>query len=252
MGRRQGFTLIDLSIVLVIIALIVAGVLIGKDMIEVASMRKQVGYVEKIKTATNTFRLKYGCLPGDCSRATSIFGRASIAPNCPTNSGANVTSEGTCDGNGDGAITSYLVQGNNNAVETLYFMQQMSASHLASWPWQSAPPYITLPLDSFLATKQYLYAITSPATLWPNASTNIFTYWKIDAVDSRDAALVGYLDLKYDDGNGMTGNIKVQYDDLEQDSTTTCIEYPSSGFPSGEYRMNGATTGLCYVVFDFI
>lgn len=61
----SGFTLIELSIVLVIIGLIVGGVLVGRDLITSASARAQISQIEKYNQATNTFRVKYAYLPGD-------------------------------------------------------------------------------------------------------------------------------------------------------------------------------------------
>lgn len=69
-----GFTLVELSIVLVIIGLIIGGVLVGKDLIEGAKIKAQITQLEEIETQINTFRLKYNCLPGDCSTATDFFG----------------------------------------------------------------------------------------------------------------------------------------------------------------------------------
>jgi prepilin-type N-terminal cleavage/methylation domain-containing protein len=61
----EGFTLIELSIVLVIIGLLVGGVLVGKDLIKAAEIRSQIKQIEEFKTAANAFKLKYGYLPGD-------------------------------------------------------------------------------------------------------------------------------------------------------------------------------------------
>src|SRR5271170_5107299 len=60
-----GFTLVELSIVLVIVGLITGGVLVGQDLISAAATRAQISQIEKYQTAVNTFRGKYGYLPGD-------------------------------------------------------------------------------------------------------------------------------------------------------------------------------------------
>jgi len=70
-SARQGFTLLELSIVLVIIGLIIG---------------------------VNTFKLKYNALPGDMDNATAYWGTDSSG--CPV----STAGDGTCNGNGDGII----------------------------------------------------------------------------------------------------------------------------------------------------
>lgn len=65
-AAARGFTIFEISIVLVIIGLITGGILLGRDLIVAAQVRAQASQLEKYNAATNTFRNKYGCLPGDC------------------------------------------------------------------------------------------------------------------------------------------------------------------------------------------
>src|SRR5689334_20830022 len=88
---ESGFTLIELSIVLVIIGLIVGGVLVGQDMIKAAQIRATVAQIEKYNTAVNTFRNKYNALPGDMSNPTYFF---------PSVTGANAATTGLGNNNG--------------------------------------------------------------------------------------------------------------------------------------------------------
>ena len=90
--RKSGFTLVELSIVLVIIGLIIGGVLVGQDLIYAANVRAQITQIEQLETAINTFKVKYNCLPGDCLNAQDFFGTTSPAGDAINN------------GNGDGRI----------------------------------------------------------------------------------------------------------------------------------------------------
>ena len=71
MNATKGFTLIELSIVLVIIGLIVGGVLVGQDLIKASEVRATISQIERYQTATNAFRGKYGALPGDLNAVTA-------------------------------------------------------------------------------------------------------------------------------------------------------------------------------------
>jgi prepilin-type N-terminal cleavage/methylation domain-containing protein len=93
-GSRRGFTLIELSIVLVIIGAIVGGVLIGQDLIKSAEVRAQITQIEKYNQAVNTFRGKFNAIPGDMNATTAQqFGFT-------VGSGCNGTNLGLRDGNG--------------------------------------------------------------------------------------------------------------------------------------------------------
>ncbi len=73
---NAGFTLIELSIVLVIIGLIVSGVLAGQELIHGASVRATISQILKYNTAVATFQMKYNALPGDFSGAASFIASA--------------------------------------------------------------------------------------------------------------------------------------------------------------------------------
>jgi prepilin-type N-terminal cleavage/methylation domain-containing protein len=99
---RQGFTLIEMSIVLVVIGLIIGGILVGQDLIKAAAVRSQISQIEKYNTAVHAFQNKYGYLPGDMIAAyASQFG---LVTRCTFGSSGN---EGDGDGNG-------IIEGNGN------------------------------------------------------------------------------------------------------------------------------------------
>jgi prepilin-type N-terminal cleavage/methylation domain-containing protein len=58
-ARAAGFTLIEMSIVLVVIGLIVGAIMVGQNLIAAAAIRAQITQIEKYNSAVNTFRGKY-------------------------------------------------------------------------------------------------------------------------------------------------------------------------------------------------
>ena len=72
-GASSGFTLIELSIVIVIIGLIVSSVVGGQALVKQAKVRSQISDLQKYHLAYNAFKLEYGSPPGDLSRASSYW-----------------------------------------------------------------------------------------------------------------------------------------------------------------------------------
>ncbi len=73
-SSNKGFTLVEMSIVLIIIGLLVAGVLTGQDLIKQAQIRATVTQIQSYDAAINTFRNKYNGLPGDFGKAVAFLG----------------------------------------------------------------------------------------------------------------------------------------------------------------------------------
>lgn len=69
----HGFTLVELSVVLVIIGLILGAVLLGRDLIKAAEIRAAVSELSTIQTAVVMFKDKYKALPGDMNDATAYW-----------------------------------------------------------------------------------------------------------------------------------------------------------------------------------
>jgi len=118
---HEGFTLVELSIVLVIIGLIIGSILVGRDLIHAAEIRATVSQIEKYNSAANTFRNKYGGLPGDLSydKAAQLGFFAFT--------GANAGKPGYGDGNG---LINAAGGGGGFAGEVLVFWRHLSDAKL--------------------------------------------------------------------------------------------------------------------------
>ena len=89
MRKQQGFTLIEIAIVLVIIGLLLGGVLKGQELINAARVRNIAAQLDGVKIAYLGFQDRYRTYPGDmptATAATQIPGTASVgcvtAPTC--------------------------------------------------------------------------------------------------------------------------------------------------------------------------
>jgi len=74
--RNAGFTLIELSIVLVIIGLIVGGILAGQQLIHNSRIKNTVSQLQEYRTATNSFRIKNTIACPEIARARSVLALA--------------------------------------------------------------------------------------------------------------------------------------------------------------------------------
>lgn len=103
MKRQQGFTLIEIAIVLVIIGLLLGGVLKGQELITSARVRNVISTQDGIKAAYFGFLDRYRALPGDYNAAI-----------------ANIPGCATCiDGNSNGQIRYIGAPGATETVDEL-------------------------------------------------------------------------------------------------------------------------------------
>jgi len=109
---QKGFTLVELSIILVIIGLIISSVLVGQDLVRSAELRALVTQYESFNAAIGTFRGKYGGMPGDV-RGAADFGFIG-------------------DGDGNGLIGDTLaVTDRHDPGENVYFWNHLGSSGAA-------------------------------------------------------------------------------------------------------------------------
>lgn len=133
---QQGFTLVELAIVLMIIGLLIGGILRGQELMNNARISTTVQQVVAYEGAVTTFRDSYSQNPGDMVTATARV------PGCIA---ANFCGNG--DGNGILAVRKVgigLMDLQTGAavpaVETTYFWKHLAMSHLISGVTPSANP----------------------------------------------------------------------------------------------------------------
>jgi len=103
--RTAGFTLLELSIVLVIIGLLIGGIFVGQSLIHTAQLNAVVSEFNRYQTSVQNFKMQYQALPGDMTNATSFWGSAGGTGSDDACSLASTSgSLATCNGNGDGTI----------------------------------------------------------------------------------------------------------------------------------------------------
>lgn len=124
---QKGFSLVELSIVLVILGLLTGGILAGQNLIRASELRSVSAQLKGYQSAVYTFRDKYFALPGDFRDATKFWGRMVSAGHCVTNSSAAVAAPGSCDGDGDGVLDDTAA---NQAGEEFTFWQMLANAGL--------------------------------------------------------------------------------------------------------------------------
>lgn len=131
MLANRAFSLVELSIVLVILGLLTGGILSGQSLIHAAELRKTTSDLSRYVTAIHTFRDKYFALPGDMTNAYKFWG---VAAGC-TNTSVLAAPYDGCNGNGDGTIT----DSNSNGGEDLRAWQFLAVSGLVEGTYTGLP-----------------------------------------------------------------------------------------------------------------
>lgn len=97
---KKGFTLVELSIVLVIVGLLIGGVLIGQSLVNSVKLKSVISQLEQYHILTATFDERYQYLPGDLPTAGLLFA-GQCGGNCQTNRNG---SNNCANGKGTGVI----------------------------------------------------------------------------------------------------------------------------------------------------
>lgn len=130
---KSGFSLVELSIVLVILGLLVGGILGGQSLIRAAELRNVQTEYQQFQAAVLMFTQQYQAKPGDMPNATRFWGNAEtggIGGECTTPLTAEGTGTQTCNGNGDG-----IVQAHDSAHERFRFWQHLANAGLITGPY---------------------------------------------------------------------------------------------------------------------
>lgn len=105
---RNGFSLVELSIVLVILGLLAGGILAGQSLIRASELRSSVADFQRYQAAVYGFRDKYRHLPGDINNATAFWGSAGgTGADAACFAAQTAALSATCNGNGNGDSTVY-------------------------------------------------------------------------------------------------------------------------------------------------
>jgi prepilin-type N-terminal cleavage/methylation domain-containing protein len=135
---KQAFSLIELSIVLVILGLLTGGILAGQSLIRAAELRSISADYTRYSTATYSFRDKYFGIPGDLTNAVRFWG---VRPGATTGNESSCHTlifiyTGTCNGDGNGALVNTV----NEAVcpERFLFWQHLALAGLIEGKYSGA------------------------------------------------------------------------------------------------------------------
>lgn len=261
---KNGFSLVELSIVLVILGLLTGGILAGQSLIRAAELRAVSAEYSRYITAAMSFRDKYFQLPGDMNNATSFWG--ANPSGCPLGGGVS----GTCNGDGDGEVGT--IDWIPARCENFEFWRHLTFAGLieGSYSTPTSAGCLANPaagtnmppgkISSSLWGVYYLGSITSGA-VWPGNGFYTADYQNSFIFSKAASPVVGVnyvniygiltptdawnIDSKSDDGSPDTGRILAVRGGVGY-GTVGCQDVDTAG--SANYNLSSATN-TCSLVF---
>jgi prepilin-type N-terminal cleavage/methylation domain-containing protein len=236
--KNKAFTLVELSIVLVIIGLIIGGIMLGRYLKERSDLRSVINDFQKYRAQIQLFKDQYDALPGDFNNAYTFWGASCDAT--PAN----------CNGDQDGLIEWQTGTANDNegfrAWQHLYLsgIGDFPSTGLAYGTGRQANigqnvPASKLPGGGYsilqVITWGYTNMPTSNTISLGTAVTN--TYAGGNILTPQQAY---FIDSKIDDGLAGSGNVLGL-------STTTCSTSATKGSP---YTLT-STSIICTLFYRF-
>jgi prepilin-type N-terminal cleavage/methylation domain-containing protein len=220
--RQQGFTLIEIAIVLVIIGLLLGGVLKGQELITSARVRNLISMQDGIKAAYFGFLDRYRALPGDYAQATTNISGVSTVAACGTSG----------NGNGDGQILA------------------TTNEHILAWDHLSKSGFIN---GSYTCNGTTLSAATNPTNPYGQYLELVYTAGynvSTGTASTRHALRTGgnvasdmlaEIDRKVDDGNPGQGSYRGQTSGTVNADNTKCFSATAWVTTSPEPNCGGVT-----------
>lgn len=218
----RGFSLVELSIVLVILGLLVGGVFVGQTLIRASELRSVTAEHSRYTAAINAFRNKYMAWPGDMSNAQSFWGIQDPTP--ATCAAQASTTTATCNGNGDGNVLYW-----SGSDEEARAWQHLANAGMIEGSFTGVG---AVPASSFAPTMKFgsgnnWYMRTSIAAssggvssfAWPALGNMLFVYGETTLVTFRPEDAWN-IDSKMDDGKPNGGKVLAS----KGDATNRCTD----------------------------
>ena len=219
---QRGYTLVEISIALVIIGLLIGGTLAGRSIIRSAELRSVLEEKEQYVSAINQFRTRFQYWPGDFPTASNYFG---LSRHC---GGTSDLATASCNGNGSGSIdmSHYIIVAAPYNEEPFYVWRHLFAAGLVNVSYtgvqgdavNDAIAGVNVPaskMDPGMWTIGNMYTPTSGVI----AFNGSYGHTLILASESANPAGLGFggvitsqeaysLDTKIDNGMPATGNLR--------------------------------------------
>lgn len=122
----KGFTLIELSVVILIIGLLIGGIATGISLVKQAQLRAIMSDLTTYQVAYNSFKARYDKKPGDFNTASLFW--SSITAGDPDS--CAITSAANCNGNGNNIIEHGTTIATNESLKAwrhMYLAKMISA-----------------------------------------------------------------------------------------------------------------------------
>lgn len=248
----SAFSLLEMSIVVVIIALLIGTVTVGMSLQTAAQLRSIMSDASQYAVSMQQFKLKYGALPGDFTDASNVWGASAVGV-----------------GDGDGRIYYHTTAGPVYNFEGLLAWKHMSLAGMIMGSYSGTTslagvdlvvPGTNAPLSGYAVKSGFSLtslgnAITGDANLYDGDYDNILVYGastqfsgpvvapmeKITDQPALTTADAYEIDRKHDDGVPDTGNIRSYK--AGSSNTPSCV----AGAPAA-YDL-GTAGSLCALIF---